>query len=191
MVALGNPGSAYATTRHNAGFILGDALAARWQFPAFKYAGRALVTQGTVEDQPVQVVKPQTYMNLSGEALHPMLAQPGFDSSRDLLVVVDDKALPIGRLRLRARGSAGGHRGLESVEATLDSRDYARLRIGVGPVPEHLHDWADYLLAPFTRHELTIVTDLLPTLCAAVECWLAEGIDAAMNRFNRRGLESD
>lgn len=191
MVALGNPGPAYATTRHNAGFLLGDALAAYWRFPAFRRGDRALVTEGTAVDEPVVLVKPQTYMNLSGEALRPLAGRPDFDPSHDLLVLVDDLALPVGSFRLRARGSAGSHRGLESIEATLDSRDYARLRIGIGPLPPHVHDWADFVLAPFCRDDLAMIEELFPTLAEAVECWLREGIDTAMSRFNRRGLESD
>jgi PTH1 family peptidyl-tRNA hydrolase len=191
VVALGNPGPAYAATRHNAGFILGDALAERWRFPAFRRSGRALVAEGSVGDESVLLVKPQTYMNLSGEATYPLLGRADFDPSCDLLVVVDELALPLGTFRLRARGSAGGHRGLESIEAILDSRDYARLRIGIGPLPPQIRDWADFVLAPFSRDELQLFEELLPTLADAVECWLSEGIDTAMNKFNRRGLESD
>lgn len=178
-------------TRHNAGFLLGDALAASWRFPALRRWERALRTEGVAAGKQVVLVKPQTYMNLSGEALRPLLGRPDFDPSRDLLVLVDDLALPIGSFRLRARGSGGGHRGLESIEAILDSRDYARLRIGVGPLPPNIHDWADFVLAPFSRDELATVENLFPTLTEAVECWLREGIHTAMSRFNRRGLESD
>lgn len=189
MVALGNPGPAYAMTRHNAGFLLGDALAERWRFPAFRRSGRAQVTDGTVAGASVCLIKPQTYMNLSGEAVHPVLGHPTFDPARDLFVLVDDLALPLGSFRLRARGSAGGHHGLESIEATLGSEDYARLRIGIGPLPASTHDWAEFVLAPWTPSELAILAELWPTCGDAVECWLREGIDTAMNRFNRRGPE--
>jgi PTH1 family peptidyl-tRNA hydrolase len=131
-------------------------------------------------------------MNRSGVALDAVLAQPAFDPAVDLLVLVDDFALPLGSFRLRARGSAGGHGGLESVEARLGSPEYARLRIGVGPVPEDV-DAADFVLAPFAKHELETLAELLPELADAVECWVAEGIEVAMNRFNRKrqGPESD
>jgi PTH1 family peptidyl-tRNA hydrolase len=107
--------------------------------------------------------------------------------SRDLLVLVDDFALPLGTFRLRALGSAGGHNGLRSVEAALGTNTYARLRIGIGPVPEDVDDPADFVLAPLARHERAVLIDLLPGLADAVECWLDEGIEEAMNRFNRRG----
>jgi PTH1 family peptidyl-tRNA hydrolase len=129
-------------------------------------------------------------MNRSGVAVRSVLAQRHVDVTRDLLVVVDDFALPLGTFRLRARGSSGGHNGLESVEAALDSREYARLRIGIGPLPEGVSDSADFVLEPFTGAERATLTDLLPTLGDAVECWITEGIEQAMNRYNRRGLES-
>lgn len=135
---------------------------------------------------PVTVLKPQTYMNLSGLAVAPLLTQPDFDPGHHLLVLVDDAALPLGRFRLRARGSSGGHNGLESVEQVLASRVYARLRIGVGPVPEDVEDLADFVLAPFTSTETATLQRLLPEMAEAAECWLAEGIQRAMNRFNKK-----
>ncbi len=162
-------------------------LAEQWGFPAFRPADRALVTKGTTRDRRVTLIKPQTYMNLSGAALAPSLAVAGFDPSRDLLVLVDDLALPLGSYRLRAHGSAGGHRGLESVEAALESQTYARLRIGIGPLPDDVDDQSEYVLAPFAAAELTQLAELLPDLTDAVTCWVTEGIDVAMNRFNRRG----
>lgn len=135
---------------------------------------------------PVAVVKPQTYMNLSGDALEPLLRQPEFDPPHDLLVLVDDAALPLGTFRLRARGSSGGHNGLESVEQALGSRAYPRLRIGIGPVPEDVDDLADFVLAPFTRREAAVLREILPEMAEAAECWVAEGIQRAMNRFNRK-----
>lgn len=149
--------------------------------------GTALVTEGKRAGRRFVLAKPQTYMNLSGEALRPFLAAPGFEPFRDLLVVVDDLALPLGAFRLRARGGDGGHNGLASVEAAVGSEEYARLRIGVGPVPNDVDDQADWVLAPFAHEELSALADLLPPLVDAVECWLTEGIDVAMNRFNRRG----
>lgn len=127
-------------------------------------------------------------MNRSGEALSPLLSRPGYDL-RNLLVLVDDTALPLGSFRLRARGSAGGHHGLESVEQALGSREYARLRIGIGPVPEGAKDLAAFVLAPFGRAEAAALRALLPVLGDAVECWLAEGIEQAMNRFNWKRRE--
>ncbi len=124
-------------------------------------------------------------MNRSGAAIAPLLAQPGFDPTRDLLVLVDDSALPLGRFRLRATGSAGGHNGLKSIEGVLRRQDYARLRIGVGPKPPEFDDLAEFVLGPFEPEQLRTLEELLPVMAEAVECWLEEGIERAMNRFNR------
>lgn len=185
VVGLGNPGAGYADTRHNAGFILADALADRWQL-AFRRASRARVASGTVAGQPLFLIKPHTYMNESGAALLPLLDQPDWDPARDLLILVDDAALPLGTYRMRAQGSSGGHNGLESIEAALGSRTYARLRIGIGPVPPDLIDLADWVLVPFTGEEAGTLGELLPELADAVECWVSEGIEGAMNRFNKK-----
>jgi PTH1 family peptidyl-tRNA hydrolase len=139
----------------------------------------------------VVVVKPQTYMNLSGAALRPLLADPEVTPARDLLVLVDDAAIPLGTFRLRARGSAGGHNGLKSVEAALLSREYARLRIGVGPAPEGLDDLADFVLAPFERDEMAALEPLWAVMADAVECWMSDGIDTAMTKFNQPAKRHD
>jgi len=125
-------------------------------------------------------------MNRSGAVLAPLHASGEFDPATELLVLVDEAALPVGRFRLRAMGSAGGHNGLKSIEAALGGREYARLRIGVGPMPETGDDLADYVLDIMPSDERTAVTQLLDPMSEAVECWLAEGIEPAMNRFNRR-----
>jgi peptidyl-tRNA hydrolase, PTH1 family len=130
------------------------------------------------------VLKPQTYMNRSGAALAQLRATPEFDASRDLLILVDDVALPLGRFRLRGAGSAGGHNGLKSVEGALQRQDYARLRIGVGPTPPELEDLAEFVLAPFSESERRELAALLDPMAESVECWLAEGIERAMSRFN-------
>lgn len=188
MVAgLGNPGAAYARTRHNAGFLLADAVAARWDLPAFARGRRALVTEGRVGGGPVAVLKPQTYMNRSGQALAPFLADPAFDPTRDLLVLVDDHALPLGAFRLRAQGSAGGHNGLRSVQAAVASTAYPRLRIGIGPVPEGVDDRADWVLGPLAADERRALDLRVPLMVDAVDRWRAEGIEAAMNQYNQLG----
>lgn len=132
----------------------------------------------------VRLVKPLTYMNRSGWALAPLLRWADFQLERDLLVVVDDAALPVGRLRFRAHGSAGGHNGLKSVQAVLGSSRYARLRIGVG-TPPPAADLADYVLSPFPPEEEEVVLDRLEAVPAAVRLWIEAGIHAAMNRYNR------
>jgi peptidyl-tRNA hydrolase, PTH1 family len=128
-------------------------------------------------------------MNLSGGALRPLRSLDGFDMSSDMLVVVDDYAIPIGTFRMRARGSAGGHNGLRSIEDALGTQEYARLRIGVGPLPEGGVDPADFVLMAMTAEEIETLAKLLPTLADAVECWIHEGIEPAMNRFNRKDVQ--
>jgi PTH1 family peptidyl-tRNA hydrolase len=124
-------------------------------------------------------------MNRSGSALAPLLTLPEFDPARDLLILVDDVALPLGRFRLRGAGSAGGHNGLKSVEGTLRRQDYARLRIGVGPVPAGLDDLADYVLAAFSPDERRALDELLDPMAYAVESWVEHGIERAMAVHNR------
>jgi len=184
-VGLGNPGPEYEGTRHNAGFLLADHLASRWQAPGFRRDGASRTTKVVREGQPVWLVKPQTYMNRSGVALEPFRTRPGFDPAVHLLVLVDDVALPPGRFRLRGAGSAGGHNGLKSIEAALRRQDYARLRIGVGAKPPEWSDLADWVLSRFAAEERAELDRLLDPMAEAVECWLAEGIEIAMTRFNR------
>jgi len=172
VLGLGNPGPEYAATRHNAGFWLADALAAQWGFPPFRRGERARVTEGVLDGVPVRVLKPTTYMNRSGAALASLRADPAFNPATDLLVLVDDFQIPLGTFRLRADGSAGGHNGLKSIEGALQSRQYARLRIGVGPLPEGAGDWADYVLAPFEPEQWEQVAALRPQLIDEVEKWL-------------------
>ena len=151
---------------------MGDALAAHWQLPPFRRAERARATEGTVGGVPVRILKPTTFMNRSGAALASLRADPTFTPGRDLLILVDDFQIPLGTFRLRTDGSAGGHNGLKSIEGALQSQQYARLRIGVGPLPEGVADWADYVLAPFEQEELQQVEALTPKMIDEVEKWL-------------------
>jgi PTH1 family peptidyl-tRNA hydrolase len=185
-VGLGNPGPEYVETRHNAGFRLADHLVARWGLGPLRRGDRARVAEGSRQGHPVRVLEPQTYMNRSGAALAPLLARPDFDPSRDLLVLVDDVALPLGRFRIRGAGSAGGHNGLKSVEAVLRRQDYARLRIGVGPVPPGLDGYTDFVLDAFSAAEREALGELLDPMADAVETWLNEGVEQAMAKHNRR-----
>jgi PTH1 family peptidyl-tRNA hydrolase len=184
-VGLGNPGPEYEDTRHNAGFRLADRLAARWKLPQFRRGDRAREAQGTWRGLPVRVLKPQTYMNRSGAALAPLRTLAGFDPSQHLLVLVDDVALPVGRFRLRGAGSAGGHNGLKSVEGALQRQDYARLRIGVGPPPAGIDELSDFVLGEFRPEEREAIAALFDPMSEAVESWLENGIEQAMNQFNR------
>ena len=188
ILGLGNPGREYAATRHNVGWWLIDHLADVWRFDAWKKDGESRIANGAVGGVKVRLVKPQTYMNLSGQALKNYVRRPTWSASRDLLVVVDEVQIPVGRFRIRARGSAGGHNGLKSVEQALDSREYARLRIGVGPSEERkgiYKDLADFVLSPFARDEREDVLSLLPSLTATTETWLRDGVEKAMNLYNR------
>ncbi len=188
ILGLGNPGREYEATRHNVGWWVVDHVADVWRFDRWKRDGDADVSSGMVGRTRVKLVKPRTYMNLSGVALRPYVRKAGWDASKDLLVVVDEVALQVGRYRIRARGSAGGHNGLKSVEGALESREYARLRIGVGPSPERVgiyRDLASFVLAPFARDEGDMIVELLPRLTEAVEMWVREGTDATMNVHNR------
>jgi len=184
VLGLGNPGPEYDATRHNVGWWVADRLVHDWDFPTFHRDGRALVSEGRVVDERVRLMKPTTYMNRSGLAVRPLVAQEGFAPSEDLLVVVDDAALDVGRVRFRSEGSPGGHNGLKSVSGALQSNAYARLRIGVGKKPEGT-DLSDWVLGPMGEEDEDAVVALLPELTVAVETWISEGIEAAMNRFNR------
>ena len=176
VVGLGNPGPEYAATRHNAGFWLADALVAHWGFPPFRRGERARVSEGQVDDVPLRILKPTTYMNRSGAALASLRADPAFDPATHLLILVDDFQIPGGTFRLRTEGSSGGHNGLKSIEGALQSQAYARLRIGVGPLPEGVSDWSEYVLAPFTAAELDQLEALRPELVAAVTEWVKDGV---------------
>ena len=179
---LGNPGAEYQNTRHNVGWWLLDLLQQDWRFANFRRDGNAVATDGRFEDQDVLLIKPITYMNRSGAAVRRLLLEPEFNAVEDLLVVVDDVALPVGRARIRAQGSAGGHNGLKSVEAALRSQDYARLRIGVGPQPDGV-ELADWVLASFDPEEETIVRAQLPKLVDVVGTWVRTGVDEASRRL--------
>ncbi len=148
-------------------------MAARWSLPPFRRAERARASEGVVDGVAVRVMKPTTYMNRSGAALASLRADPTFDPARDLLILVDDFQIPIGTFRFRTEGSAGGHNGLKSIEGALQSQQYARLRIGVGPLPEGTGDWTDYVLAPFEPEQVEQVESLMPKMIEEVEKWVS------------------
>lgn len=182
-MGLGNPGPEYDETRHNAGFLLMDHVARRLGAGPFRRGDRARVAEAQFDGRDVLLLKPQTYMNRSGAALSSLLT-PEFDPSQHLMVLVDEAALPLGTFRLRGAGTAGGHNGLKSIEGVLRRQDYARLRVGVGPKPVGM-DLADYVLDRFERDELKVIGELLDPMAESVECWLKEGIEIAMTRYNR------
>ena len=180
---LGNPGPEYDHTPHNVGWWLVDRLAADWKLGSFRRHGPALEASGRVGEHEVVLLKPQTYMNRSGAALAALRRTAEFDAASDLLVLVDDAAIDLGRLRFRPSGSAGGHNGLKSIEAALGTREYARLRIGVGPVPPGV-DMADFVLSRMKRSDEAALVERLAPAADGVRTWLDEGIAAAMNRHN-------
>lgn len=190
ILGLGNPGRQYEATRHNVGWWVLDHLADVWRFDGWKRDREALVTTATVGGIRTRLIKPLTYMNLSGQVLRDYARRALWSAATDLLVVVDDVALPVGRFRIRARGSAGGHNGLRSVQGALGSQDYARLRIGVGPSEERKNvypDLADFVLAPFARDERDDIVALIPRIERAIDTWLRDGVERAMNSHNREG----
>ena len=189
IVGLGNPGKSYADTRHNVGWWVIDHLAGVWRFEGWRKDQNSLVSDGRVGNKRIRLVKPQTYMNLSGGILKPYLRRETWAAAKDLLVIVDDVALPVGRYRLRAQGSAGGHNGLKSIEGAVGNQDYARLRVGVGPPAnrERKGGLSDYVLDKMGKRERQDVEALFPDLVMQVETWLSEGVEKAMSLFNRMG----
>jgi peptidyl-tRNA hydrolase, PTH1 family len=184
IVGLGNPGKEYERTRHNVGWWMVDHLADVWHFDGWRKDGEARVADGKVGNARVRLVKPQTYMNLSGSVLKPYLRRPFWAAATDLMVVVDEVALPIGRYRFRADGSAGGHNGLKSIEAVVGNRGYPRLRIGIGPDNQRqVGNLSDFVLDDFGKAETATVKELLHVLTEALELWLKEGILPVMNKY--------
>ena len=182
IVGLGNPGQEYVGTRHNAGFWAVEALAAGAGLK-FRRHGEAVTAHGQVSGAPVTLVKPQTYMNRSGPIVAALAGDLALDLS-DVIVVHDDLDLDPGRLRIKSRGGAGGHNGVLSIIDALGSDRFPRLKIGVGRPPAG-EDPADYVLEPPPSRERTVLEEAVQQAVQALECWLAEGLMAAMNRFNR------
>lgn len=181
---LGNPGSEYETTRHNVGWWLLDYVQREWQFERFRRVGNAHAADGRIGDQRVRLIKPLTYMNRSGAALGSLRQDPEFDFTRDLLVLVDDVALPVGKARMRPNGSAGGHNGLKSIQAVLQTNNYARLRIGVGECPSN-EDLADWVLSSFESEDEKRVLEMLPKLADVTRAWVLGGIDDAQRLLTK------
>jgi peptidyl-tRNA hydrolase, PTH1 family len=183
IVGLGNPGREYAQTRHNAGWWVLDALAEQWRLGVFRHDKQSAVATGRYEPHYVRLIKPLTFMNRSGSVLLPIARMNAVDVKRDLLVLVDDVALEPGVIRFRATGSPGGHNGLKSVEQALATKDYPRLRIGVGAKPPQM-DLASWVLAPPGKADRQAILERIPDMISGIELWMDQGIEAAMNRFN-------
>ena len=183
IAGLGNIGAEYELTRHNIGFLVLDQLADQ-QKAGFTTGRLADKAEFKFKGRSVHLIKPSTYMNLSGKSVAALRARYRL-SLEDMLVVHDDVDLPLGRLRIRPRGGAGGHRGVESIIQAVGSQEFARLRVGIGRPPlmgeEGLRD---YVLSDFTPEETAALNELLPRVAEAILCVLEEGVEAAMNRFN-------
>lgn len=184
IAGLGNPGREYASTRHNIGFMLVEQLASSWRLAwVLEKKFSARLARREREERKVILCQPQTFMNASGQAVK---AVRGFYHlpPAQVLVVVDDADLPLGQIRLRAEGSSGGHHGLESVEQQLGTREYPRLRLGIGRREGDGRQISNYVLGRFGGAELPAVEEVLNRAGQQVECWLNDGIKEAMNRFN-------
>jgi len=180
IVGLGNPGSQYELTRHNLGFWAVDELARRWNL-RWRKGEKALLAQ----DKGLYLLKPLTYMNNSGQAVEPFLRKEGI-SQECLLVIYDDLDLPAGRIRLRPRGSSGGHRGLASIINFLGSEEFPRLRIGIGRPAPGLMSSADWVLAPIDKEDAVLLGAAVRRAAGAVEAWLRYGMEKAMSEYNTR-----
>ncbi len=181
IAGLGNPGKAYEQTRHNIGFELVDLLANRWSVEVRKKKFKARFGSGHFGQEAVMLLKPLTYMNLSGQSVLDALMFHKLTQD-DLLVVNDDMALPLGQIRLRRRGSDGGHNGLRDIIRCLGHSNFARLRIGIGAA--RCGDWTNHVLGRFDLEEQETFEQVLARSAQAVECWVAHGAETAMNRFN-------
>lgn len=183
IAGLGNPGSKYEKTRHNVGFQVIDRLAEKYHIDMKLKRHRAVCGTGMIEGTRVLLMKPQTFMNLSGESIQEAVRFSGVDPETEFLVVYDDISLPPGQLRIRKKGSAGGHNGIKNIILHLGTQTFTRVRVGVGEKPEG-YDLADYVLSHFPKEEKKQMEDAFDRAAEAVAVILKEGADRAMNQFN-------
>ena len=183
LVGLGNPGSKYESTRHNMGFLAVDGLARRKGFRFNKLRFRAWTAEWMVNGEKVLVMKPQTYMNLSGEAVGEAARFYKIPSDH-VLVIYDDVSLPLGKLRIRDKGSAGGHNGIKNIIAHLGTDVFPRVKVGVGAPSHPDYDMVDWVIGSFSAQEKKIVDEALDRALDAAECIISRGVTEAQNRFN-------
>ena len=188
VAGLGNPGERYAATPHNLGFLVVDRLAARHAIRMTRKECQALIGQGTIKGKPVLLAQPQTFMNLSGMAVKPLLEKNEIQPS-ELILVYDELDLPWGSLRIRPSGSAAGHNGAKDVIAKLGTQEFPRIRLGAHP-GHPLTSGADYLLSGFTRQQKETLDTFIDLAADAAESIIAEGVALSMTRFNRRAQSS-
>ena len=183
IVFLGNPGPRYEFTRHNAGFMAAEAMAKEKNLSINKLRFKALTAPCTIGDQSVLLMKPQTFMNLSGEAVR-QAADFYKIAPEHIIVISDEISLPIGKLRIRTKGSAGGHNGLKNIIAQLGTQDFPRIRIGVGAPPHPDYDMADWVLSSFKNQDAEDMNAAAARAAQAAQCYIIQGPDRAMNLFN-------
>lgn len=183
IVGLGNPKREYEDTRHNVGFTCIDEIAKTHNIDVIECKHKALIGKGYINGQKVILVKPQTFMNLSGESVREIIDYYKVDSQTQLIVLFDDVSLPVGQLRIRKKGSAGGHNGIKNIILHLGHDVFMRIKVGVGEKPPG-YDLADYVLGHFNADEKKILEESRKKVCSAVEMMIEEKIDAAMNQFN-------
>ncbi len=184
VVGLGNPGSKYKKSRHNLGFLVVKELAKRYNITMRKKISKALLGEGTILGERVLLALPLTYMNSSGQIVGPLVRERSINL-KDMLIVCDDVNLKLGAIKMRPYGSAGGHKGLESIIDALNSKMFPRLRVGIFP-PVKIKDLAGFVLAPFTKEQMKIIKEMISKSMEAIEVWLKTGMEVAMNRFNKR-----
>lgn len=185
IAGLGNPTAQYQGTRHNVGFDVIDKLADRYNISVVGRKSRAFVGKGIIEGQKVLLVKPQTFMNLSGESIRGLVDYYKIDPETELLVVYDDISLDVGQLRIRKKGSAGGHNGIKNIIAQLDTQVFVRIKVGVGEKPKG-YDLADYVLGHFSKAEKEMMEDGYDKAIEAIKLFLNDEMDQAMNLYNRK-----
>lgn len=188
IAGLGNPGREYMNTRHNVGFDVIDCLAKKYNISVDEGKHKALIGKGIIEEHKVILVKPLTYMNLSGESIRAVLDYYKADPESELIVVYDDISLPVGSLRLRPKGSAGGHNGIKNIISHLDGDVFWRIKVGVGEKPSRM-DLKDYVLGHFTKEEREKEEQAFERACTAAVMLMQERSDEAMNLFNRKVVE--
>ncbi len=188
IVGLGNPGKDYQNTRHNIGFDVIDALAESAGISVTEKKHKALIGKGIIDGQKVILVKPQTYMNLSGESVRDVIDYYKIDEAQEMIVVSDDISLDVGMLRVRKKGSAGGHNGLKNIIQHLGHDTFMRIKMGVGEKPKG-YDLADYVLGHFTRDERKVMDEAAKTATEAIRMMMAGEVDRAMNAFNKKASQ--
>ena len=184
IAGLGNPGREYFHTRHNAGFRALDVIAEKMGVDITEKKHKGLLAKGIYAGQKVLLLKPLTYMNLSGESLRAAMDYYRMEKE-DIVLLYDDISLPPGQLRIRTKGSAGGHNGIKSVISHLGSNEFLRIKIGIGEKPPRM-DLADYVLSVFPSREEKVMEEAYENAASALSCLLSEGVDAAMNQFNKK-----